>query len=50
MKYMSEETAENKFGFILCYRDSQGTKIFRKNCLKLAINRGKKALDILGTA
>lgn len=50
MKYMSGETSENKFEFILCHRDSQGTKIFRKNHLKLTSSSVKKALDILGTA
>lgn len=42
MKYMSGETEENNFGFILCYRDSLATKIFRKNLLKLASRRAKK--------
>lgn len=42
MKYMSGKTAGNKFGFILCYRDSLATKIFRKNLLKLASRRAKK--------
>ena len=42
MKYMSGETGENKFGFILCYRDSLATKIFRKKLLQLASRRAKK--------
>lgn len=50
MKYMSGETSGNMLRFILCYRDSLLTKIFRKNRLKLESSRAKKALDILGTA